>query len=121
MQNISTIISELYRTFAPKLSKVGYLLDIDIKDPSFKPSHPSAIKKACEIYFNFLLRESNKNHFRGKGIITLSVRGDKFVLKDSLTIIKSDEIAPFLALGTTTHSDISVRSRLGYGTTLSVA
>ena len=121
MQNISTIVSELYRTYAPELAKINYRLDLDITDPSFKPAHPAAIKKACTIYFDFVIRASRLNHFRGKGNITLGVRAGKFYLKDSLTLLKPDDKAPFFALATTSHCDIAVRSRLGYGTTLTVA
>ncbi len=121
MQNISTIVAELYRTYAPKLTKINYHLDLDIADPSFKPAHPAAIKKACVMYFDFILRASRANHFRGKGNITLGIKQHQFYLKDSLTIMNTDEKAPFTALATTSHSNITVRSRLGYGTTLTIA
>lgn len=118
MQNVSTIVSELYRNYAKKLYQAGYHLDLDVLDPTFKPAHPAAIKKACTLYFDFLIKTQNLKS--GNGNITLGIKNAKFYLKDDVNLLSSEEKAPLNALATTTHSQINVRSRLGFGTVITI-
>lgn len=113
--NISTIIAKIYQAYAPKLAQAGIHLDIDIPNPTLKPERPSQIEKITANYLDFCLKHPKKS------TITLTISCGKYQVKDENRLLKPDEKAIFDALATTLHAELAVKTRLGYGTTLTLS
>ena len=112
--NAATVIAKIYREYAAKLAKVGTHLDIDVPDASVKIEKPSQVAKMTEAYLDFCLKNPAKSS------VILAINRGKFLIKDDTRLLKPDEKAIFETIATTSHSGATVRSRLGFGTTISL-
>ena len=112
--NAATVIAKIYREYAAKLAKGGTHLDIDVPDPSVKIERPAKIAKMTEAYLDFCLKNPAKSN------VALAINRGKFYIKDDTRLLKPDEKAIFEAVATTSHIEAMIRSRLGYGTTVSL-
>ncbi|MBR3323318.1 hypothetical protein IKG16_00295 [Candidatus Saccharibacteria bacterium] len=112
--NASTVISKIYQKYAPKMAKIGVHLDIDIPDPTVKIAKPSQITKITEAYLDYCEKHPEKAN------ITLVINRGKYYIKDDTRLVKTDERAMFETLALTSHIEVNIRARLGFGTTISV-
>ena len=111
------MISNLYRHYQPLLSKVGFTLNLDVPNPSDDSKNLQVFEK----YLDFVLEEGHNNHFHQPGTITITERHGRLILTDDATLLTPEKQQHFKTLATTSHVHLSLRSRLGFGTRLTLS
>lgn len=106
---LSEIVDPVYLKFLPRLSKRGHLLDLDLRYPNIRISHPEKISVPLTFYLSFIEKEGRSAH------ITISSTENSLIINDSETLLAPDQLPIFKGDG------IKVSSRLGFGTKLIIS
>lgn len=109
MQRLSTIINDIYNKFLPLAERTNVQLDLDFADPTQEVSDPEELKREVEFQLKAILDTADE------GNISLAVKNDAIVITDSGTIL-----SPTFA-GLLTTERVSVKSRVGFGTTVTIS
>lgn len=108
MERISNTIDKIYQKYLPIAKKLGVSLDIDFPDTALKFENKTRIEKDLDKNLKAAISRARGGH------VVISVRPSKIVVKDSgLPLTKT------ACLGLTTEK-ISVKSRVGFGTTVTI-
>lgn len=108
MYRISLIIGEIYSKYLPFAEKNQISLNLDISDPSLLTDDPDQIKQEIDNHLSSALQRS-----RG-GEITIAIHNKTLSITDNGTILSKT------ACKLLSHGRISVTSRIGFGTTVSI-
>lgn len=101
-------INHLYRKYAPLGAQHGLQLDLDLTSPDALVGNYRAVEEALEAY---LSHSTNSHH---PGHLIISDTKDSVIIKDDSLVLSPEERQKFT-------SDItSVKSRVGFGTTLTI-
>lgn len=108
MHRLSLIVSEIYNKLLPVAENSKIQLSLDFPDTTQEVSDPETLKADLEQHLNSALSRS-----RG-GKVTVTVRKNQITITDTGTILSK----PICAL--MTNSRIQVKSRIGFGTTVTI-
>ena len=108
MYRLSVIINDIYLKYLSPASKLGLTLNLDFPDTTIKVDDGERIKKDVEKSVRNMVDKSNK------GDITIMVRKNKIVISDTGTVLSKAACALF------TNDHISVKSRVGFGTEVTI-
>lgn len=108
MYRLSIIINEIYLKYLPLASKAGLTLNLDFPDTTLTVEDGDKIKKDVEKTVSSAVSKSIK------GEITIAVSKGKIVITDTGTVLSKTMINML------TNDHISVKSRVGFGTTVTI-
>ena len=107
---LSEIIDHAYQEYQPRLTKKGGSLDLDLKNPRIPVENSSLVAKSLDNYLYFALKKVRSAQIVLKSV---SEKGENYlILEDKSTILDKSEKKPF------ENKITSVKSRVGFGTTL---
>lgn len=106
---LSEIIEKIYPIYSKKLIKLGGKIDLDLKNPSASVKNPVAVEKSLVNYLSFSVRHQKNQK------ILLKSDEKSLILQDFSTLLDKNEKKPF------ENEIASVKSRVGFGTTLKIA
>lgn len=101
---LAEIVNPIYLKFLPRLSKKGHLLDLDLRYPNLKVTHPEKISVPLTFYLSFVEKEGRSAH------VTIMSTENSLIIKDEGTLLTPEQLPLFKTDGT------KVSSRLGFGT-----
>ncbi len=108
MERISDTINKMYQKYLPIVKKMGITLDIDFPDTTLTIRERARVEKDLDkILKNAVDRTRH-------GRITIAVRPGKIIVSDNGTILSKTTCD----LLSTEH--IKVKSRVGFGTTVTI-
>ena len=110
MVKISDIVEPLYREYVSTLEATGLTLDLDLKNPTTEVKSPQTIEFELKKYLEWA---ASRGHRQGN--IIISDKPNQIIVKDSSAVLSPDEKQLF------TSKLTSVKSRVGFGTTFSIA
>jgi signal transduction histidine kinase len=108
MARLSEIIENIYQKYFPIVKKLGVSLDIDFPDTTLTIHEKERVEKDLDKSMRSAVKRSRK------GRISIIVRPGKIVVQDDGTILSKTTCK----LLSTEH--ISVKSRVGFGTTVTI-
>ncbi len=108
MEKISEVVSDLCKSYLPKIRAVGITFDIDFPDTTITVENKKEIKEHLEKSMKSAIKRS-KN-----GSIKLSVKKGEIKLEDTGTIIDKATCKKL------TSEHFIVKSRVGFGTTFTI-
>ncbi|MBR3220401.1 hypothetical protein IKF76_00840 [Candidatus Saccharibacteria bacterium] len=109
MTKLADIIEPIYREYTPVLQRSKITLDLDLENPILEIKNPATPVAEIKKYLEFVAVSGNR-----QGNIVISNRGKTVFIKDTTTVLSPEQRQSFT-------SDItSVKSRVGFGTTLSI-
>lgn len=109
MYRLSLIISEIYNKYLPLAEKNGIALNLDFADTTATIADPDELKKSLDQHLESALSRTER------GEISIAVTSTEISITDSGTILSR----PLCAL--LSNDRISVRSRVGFGTTVRIS
>lgn len=107
MSSISSIILPIYQKYAPRLSKIGGIIDLSIKDPSLSVKSPRTSEAFITDYLNFVLKNTKKPH------LLISSTDKYLIIKEENTLLDTNSKLKFSQL-----EGLKISSRIGFGTKL---
>lgn len=108
MKRASEIVGNIYQKYAPKVKAIGITLDVDFPDTTFVVEDSERIEKDLEKSVKSAISRTKS------GQIKITVKNGKFTISDTgLTLSKS-------ACDALTTEHIKVKSRVGFGTTVTI-
>ena len=111
MERLSDTINEIYRKYLPIVQKHGITLNLDFPDTTItihEKSEKERLKKALDRTLKSATSRTKS------GCITISVRPGKIIVSDSGTILSKS------ACDLLSGEHIEVKSRVGFGTTVTI-
>ena len=109
MERISETISKIYEKYLPIVKKVGATLDVDFPDTTLTIREKERIERDIDKTVR-----SAVNRTKSNGRIVITVRPGKVIVTDNGTILSKTTCE----LLTTEH--VEVKSRVGFGTTVTI-
>ena len=109
MVKLADIIEPIYREYTPVLQRAKITLDLDLENPILELKHPATPEFELKKYLEFITSTR-----AGQGSIVISSCGDQLIVKDSSSVLSPEQRELF------TSDNTSVKSRVGFGTTLSI-
>lgn len=111
MERVSDIITKIYQKYFPIVKKLGITLDVDFPDTTLTIREKARIEAHLDKSMRSAVsRSKNAQNPR----ITISVRPGKITVTDNGTIISK----PTRDLLSSEH--VKVKSRVGFGTTVTI-
>ena len=107
MSSISLIILPIYQKYAPRLSKIGGIIDLSIKDPSISVKSPRTPEAFITDFFNYVLKNTKKPH------LLISSTDKYLIIKEENTLLDEN-----LKMRFSQYKDLKISSRIGFGTKL---
>ncbi len=108
MEKISEIINGIYQKYLPIVKRLGITLDIDFPDTTLTFREKERVARDLDKTMR-LATERSKN-----GRISITVRPGKIIVADDGTIL-SPTVCKML-----TSEHVEVKSRVGFGTTVTI-
>lgn len=108
MYRLSVIINDLYLKYLPLAERAGLKLNLDLKDPTIEIEDGEKVKKAVEKNLQAVVDKSYK------GEITISVGHDELTISDSGTVLSPTACALL------SNERVEVKSKVGFGTTVTI-
>ena len=108
MEKISGIVSDLCKSYLPKIKAVGISFDLDFPDTTITVENKKQVKDNLEKSIKSAIKRSKD------GSIKLTVKTGEIILEDTGTIIDKATCKKL----TTEH--FIVKSRVGFGTTFTI-
>lgn len=108
MERISDTISEICKSYLPKIRAVGISFDLDFPDTTITVENKNRVKDNLEKSMKSAIKRS-KN-----GRIKLTVKKGEIILEDTGTIIDKATCKKL------TSEHFIVKSRVGFGTTFTI-
>lgn len=109
MHRLSVIISEIYNKFLPLAENSQVKLSLDFPDTTQKITDPETLKSELEEHISSALARTKS------GEITISVQKQVIQITDSGTIL-SKPVCTLMS-----NARIQVKSRVGFGTTVTIS
>lgn len=109
MVKLADVIEPIYREYTPVLQRAKITLDLDLENPTLELKHPATPEFELKKYLEFTASAGIK-----QGSIIISSHDDQLIVKDNSLVLSPEQRELF------TSKDTSVKSRVGFGTTLSI-
>lgn len=108
MKRASEIVSNIYKKYLPKVKAVGVTLDVDFPDTTLFIEDSERLEKDLDKSVKSAISRTKS------GQIKITVKNGKFTVSDTgLTLSKS-------ACDLLTTEHVKVKSRVGFGTTVTI-
>lgn len=108
MERVSEIVTKIYQKYLPIVKKLDVSLDIDFPDTTLMTSEKSHIEKELDKSLKNAVSRAHGGH------IAISVRPGKIIVTDDGTTLSKAACE----LLSTEH--VKVKSRVGFGTTVTI-
>ena len=110
MERISETISKIYEKYLPIVKKVGATLDVDFPDTTITIREKERVERDLDKTMQSAVKRAKTS-----GRIVITVRPGKVIIKDNGTVLSKTTCD----LLSTEH--INVKSRVGFGTTVTIS
>ena len=108
-KQLSFFVDHLYRKYAPLGALHGLQLDLDLTRPNRPVENYRTLEEALEAYLSFSTDTPHAGH------LLIQDSPTHLIIKDDKMVLNAEQKQKF------TSDTISVKSRVGFGTTLMIA